>query len=682
MDRQTLLAYGIEPEYEDIWGHQHHTSDAVAYAILASLGIKHADIMSERLEEWSRPLEPSIVVREEADSISLRLPADRSGESVKLEIRWENGDVEHHPYFLPELTTTGSATLADTQNVTRHFIAKKIPLPRLRLGYHVLRVYSVKQPELEILDEAKFIVCPPRTKAIERRIAGLALNVYGLRSQRNWGCGDFTDLRAVIDAFAPAGAEFIALNPLHAISNREPFNTSPYLPECSFYRNFIYLDVDKIGEAQVDRAEKEALRSSEFVEYERVAKLKLDALKQIFARFAGDADFDRFVAAEGGLLHDFAVYCALYDKIHGENPKIWLWTQWPEPYRDPRSPETAKFAQEHSRDVLSYKFLQWHIDRQLAEVQAYALGKGMSIGLYHDLALATDRYGTDLWADRPFYATGCRVGAPPDDFSPKGQDWGFPPPNREEHRRNGYELMAQSIRKNARHGGALRIDHVMRFFRLYWIPDAMEASDGAYVRDYAENLLGVLALESMREDFIVVGEDLGTVTGEVRKGLTEAGILSYRVLWFEQNPDGSMRRPDEYPAQAAAASTTHDLPTLAGFFAARDIEARRAAGLVDEQEYGRQIEARRKEIAQLQEALAKAGFAGDPLGFLLSTPCMIGIVNQEDLTGELNQQNLPGSTWQYPNWRRKMKVAVEELGPLAEKFRVSVEKSGRGRPTK
>ena len=670
LDRRTLLAYGIEPEYTDIWGREHETADPVARAILHSLGVADPDDLERhRLEQWSRPLDPAIVVHEDADSILLRIPSGRAGASVKLEMNWENGDVEHHWFFLPELATGDSLGTA--------FLAKRIPLPPLRQGYHRLRFYWMKPPELETFAEARFIVCPQRARTPSGRCAGVALSLYGLRSQRNWGCGDFTDLLAAIDAFAPAGAAFLALNPLHAIPNRQPFNTSPYLPQSSLNRNFIYLDVEKIGAADVDRAEIEALRATEFVEYERVAHLKLAALRQIFACFSGDPEFDRFAAAQGAPLHDYAVYCALEEEFHRRDPRVWLWTDWPEPYGDPRSAAVAQFAEEHQHDVLFYKFLQWHIDRQLAHAQAHARDRGMTIGLYHDLALATDRFGADLWANRPFYATGCRVGAPPDDFSPKGQDWGFPPPNREAHRRDGYELFAQSIRRNARHGGALRIDHVMRFFRLYWIPDHMDATAGAYVRDYAEDLLGVLKLESARGNFIVIGEDLGTVTGEVRQALAGGGIIGYRVLWFERNRDGSFRGPQEYPEQAAASTTTHDLPTLAGFAAARDIEARRAAGLIDEAEAQRQLDSRRQDVARLEEALREAGCPGDPLAFLLSTPSALAIVNQEDLTGETEQQNLPGSTSEYPNWRRKMKVPVEQFGPLAEKLRAAIAASGR-----
>jgi 4-alpha-glucanotransferase len=220
----------------------------------------------------------------------------------------------------------------------------------------------------------------------------------------------------------------------------------------------------------------------------------------------------------------------------------------------------------------------------------------------------------------------------------------------------------------------------MRFFRLYWIPDGMPATRGAYVRDYASDLLGVLALESQRGDFIVIGEDLGTVTGEVRQSLADTGILSYRLFWFERDGAGNFRRPEEYPAQAAVSTTTHDLPTLAGFASGRDIEARRAAGLIDEEAYRFQHAAREDEKGRLDSILLATGFTNDPIGFLLSTPCALAVVNQEDLTGETEQQNLPGSTWQYPNWRRKMKIPVEEFAAIESRLAEAIAKSARRHP--
>ncbi|MCU1336632.1 MAG: 4-alpha-glucanotransferase [Bryobacterales bacterium] len=677
--------WGVELEYTDTWGRTHAASEETLRGVLAALGVPAGSeqelerASTERdLARWSRAFDPAVVVSEDSDSIALRIPAERAGASVKLEFRWENGEIEHHWFWLPELADIERISIAG-----REFISKRVPLPALRLGYHDLRVYWMKEPAQEAFEDSRFIVSPRRARDVDGRMAGVALSLYGMRSARNWGCGDFTDLRAMIETLAPSGAAFIALNPLHAIANRQPYNTSPYLPLCSMYRNYLYLDVERVPgflKSDASATEIEALRATELVEYERVAEVKLRALRQAFGRFQASGktvEFEEFARVEGRLLHDFAVFCALDEHIHQRNPEIWLWKDWPPEYQDPQSEAVAKFAQQHRDDVLFYKFLQWQVDRQLAEAQSHAIACGMKIGLYHDLALATDRFGADLWMNRPFYANGARVGAPPDELAPGGQDWGFPPPNREAHRENGYELFAQSIRKNARHGGALRIDHVMGFFRLFWIPDELTAVQGAYVKDYAEDLLGILALESVRGGFIVIGEDLGTVEWSVRQKLTEMGILGYRLLWFEKNPDGSFRLTQEYPAQAAVSTTTHDLPTPAGFVEGRDIEARRAAGLVDEAGYRHQWAARREELVRLQDALQRAGFPGDPLGFVLATPCALAIVNQEDLTHETEQQNLPASTWQHPNWRRKMKVAVEEMGPIAADLRRRLDRAGR-----
>ncbi len=672
-------ANGIELCYYDTWGKAHHASPEVLRALLGSLGF--AAQSDEEIErglagregaEQRRPLEPTLVVREDAGHVRVHIPALRNGASIKLEIEWEGGELEHHWHWLPELATLEAFTLDGVE-----WLAKRVPLPkRLRLGYHHLCLIWMRAPELETFAEGRLIVCPTRANAVQERAAGLAVGLYGLRSGRNWGCGDFTDLEALIDAFAPAGAAFIALNPLHAIANRQPYNTSPYLPQCAFFRNFIYLDVERIGEAQLDdamRHEIEALRASEFVEYERVARVKLAALARIFEQFRegrGPAhleqnEFDAYVQGQGQLLRDYATYCALDEEMHRRDPNLWLWTDWQREYRDPRSAATAEFAEKHKERILFFQFVQWQIQQQAAAAHARALDRGMSIGLYHDLALATDQYGADLWALRPFFVPGSRVGAPPDELAPSGQDWGFPPPSRAEHRRNGYQLFAQSIRNAAACGGALRIDHVMRFFRLFTIPQGFATSQGTYVRDYADDLLGILALESVRGGFVVIGEDLGTVTDEARAALAHNGVLSYRVLWFERDREGNFRPPETYPENALVCSTTHDLPTLAGFAQGRDLEARRAAGLADEAEYERQKAHRTAEVGRLEEALAASGFAGDPLGFLLATPCVLAVINQEDLSGETEQQNLPGSTWQYPNWRHKMKVAVEDLAPFA-----------------
>jgi len=594
------------------------------------------------------------------------------------------------------------------------------PLPaQLPLGYHELRVAAGTLSSVSHLVVAPERAWIPPSLEEGGRAAGVAIALYGLRSRRDWGCGDLTDLERFIDwAAEDLGAAFVALNPLHAIHNRQPFNTSPYLPNSVFYRNSIYLDVERLDEFRSSRraralfeapetqAELAALRSSELVEYERVHRLKLRFLElcfETFRRRRGQEAFEEYCGREGDLLDRFATYRALDEWIHSKQPDIWIWPDWPEEYRQHDSEAVRGFARKHRGRIQFHKYVQWRLDEQLASAQRYATEKGLTIGLYHDLALATDSCGSDLWAHRPFFVTGCQVGSPPDGFSPKGQDWGFPPPNAERHREDGYRLFAESIRHNLRHGGVLRIDHVMRFFRLFWIPEGMNAADGTYVRANHEDLVRILALESVRNKVLLVGEDLGTVDPGIREILGRFGVLSYRLLYFERDHGGNLHMPDAYPRQALVSSTTHDLATLAGFWLSRDIQARHDAGLLgDEDGYRAQLAARAVEKQKMLDAFSRAGLLPEwfprdaaevpeltgelhnaAIGFLARTPSMLMLVNQEDLTKEIDQQNLPGSTWQYPNWRRKMRFSVEELRgsdevqDFAAMFRHWLEQTGR-----
>jgi 4-alpha-glucanotransferase len=723
-------AWGIENSYWDMWGHQHHATPELVTRILGSLGVdaRSQESLAQAMEarvwrEWHPAIAPTIVLTEGRTprEIAISLTeAQATGEAL-LEIRLESGGTEQIRVALGELPVVEETVLRGER-----MVRKRIRLSgELPLGYHRLSLELAGVPT----SSTRLIVCPGlayQPQWLEQgRTAGLAISLYGVRSNRNWGCGDTTDLKRIIDWVAEqAGASFIALNPLHDIPNRQPYNTSPYLPNSIFYRNPIYLDVEAMDDfklcaraaallaAATTQREIARLRASQFVEYERVYKLKLRFLKLVFRTFletdwkpqtARARELSEYIAREGDLLHGFAVHQALEEAMHAEHPDVWNWRSWPEAYQDPQSAATQEFVQKNRRSVLFHKYLQWQLDAQLRAGQEHARERGLSIGLYHDLALATDRFGSDLWAHRGHYVAGCRVGAPPDAFSPKGQDWAFPPPNSERHYQDGYRLFAESIRKNCRHGGALRIDHVMRFFRLYWIPDGMDASEGTYVRDRWQDLLSVLALESVREKFLIVGEDLGTVPDEVREALHRFGIFGYRVLYFEQDRDGRFRTPPEYPVDALVSATTHDLPTLAGFWIGRDIEARRAAGLLpDDGVYRGMLEERAvqkqrmldmlnglrllpewfprnaREVPELTGELHNA-----IVGFLAAANSKLMVLNQEDLLKETEQQNLPGSTAEYRNWSRKMKCTVEELWDSPEvraftqMFRSWLEKTGR-----
>lgn len=710
LDR-TSRAYGIEPEYWDIWGNHHVASEAIRKSILASLNVNPGSpetldnaASSRALADWSGLLPPTIVIGESefaGSGVPISVPASLAIGRASFILTWEDGSSSSISVDLEHLPVSGEAILE-----SRRFIRKRVIFPEVpRLGYHSLSV-RIASAEGPVQAHTRLIIAPDRAYQTDwlragERAAGIGISLYGLRSARNWGCGDTTDLEMFCDWAGVVGVDFVALNPLHAIPNRQPYNTSPYLPNCAFYRNLIYLDIERIEEFQSSQAARRlfqeptvqsgiaALRASETVEYERVQHIKLFFLKLLFREFLRERKrgsprsraFAGYVAAEGDLLEKYALHEALWQAIHQQNKTVWNWHSWPEPFHDPDSPQTLAFAQAHPNRILFFKYIQWQLDLQLARAQQHALDCGMRIGLYHDLALATDRFGADLWAHRTFYASGARVGAPPDDFSPNGQDWGFPPPNSEQHFQDGYRLFADSIRQASRHGGALRIDHVMRFFRLYWIPEGLDAANGAYVRDRYEDLIRVLALESVRNRTIVIGEDLGTVPDFVRDTLDAFGIFSYRLFYFEQDANKQFHLPDAYPRQALVSAATHDLPTLAGFWRNRDIEARRAAGLLPAgPAYDGALADRAREKQKILDLLFFLDLVPSSLprdaaqipeltgelhsaiiGFLASTPSQLLLLNQEDLFKDLDQQNLPGSTSEYPNWRHKMRFFVEEL---------------------
>jgi 4-alpha-glucanotransferase len=710
LDRAAEL-WGIEPEYGDTWGKLHHTPPDVKQELLSALGVPVGSVeeldraVEERLHrEWDRLLPPVVVVGQSMREagVPVHLPEHLAGGRAAVEFRWESGEADVRHVLIESLPETGSADLRGAR-----YVRRQVPIPSgAPLGYHELSVTIAEGDGSPRCATTRLILCPDRAyipPAIRDsgRAAGVAIALYGLRSKRNWGCGDFTDLEALIDwAVEELGVSFIGLNPLHAIPNRQPFNISPYLPSSIFYKNLIYLDVERIEEFTGCRrvreltarpefqAELEALRSAEYVEYERVDALKTRVLKLLFAAFLREwrrqtpraQEFRAYLEREGRLLDRYATWRALDEWIHARTPDVWVWADWPEEYRDPASEATLAFARKHWRRVLFHKWVQWQLDLQLAATQDHARLRRLSIGLYHDLALATDQFGADMWAHRPFYVPGCRVGAPPDNFSPKGQDWAFPPPDAGQHREDGYRLFAESIRRNCRSGGALRIDHVMRFFRLYWI--VSDPSRGAYVRDRHEDLLHIVALESVRNEVVVVGEDLGTVTDKIREELDNFGLFGYKVPYFEKHKNGQFKYPNEYAECALVASSTHDLPTLAGFWLGKDIEARRLAGLFKEDSGYREAWADRgREKQKMLDRLFDLGLLPDwvsrragqlpeltgelhngMIGWLALAPSRLMVVNQEDLVKDPDQQNLPATNAeQYPNWRHKMRFSIEEL---------------------
>ncbi len=719
--------FGLEEKYTDNWGIVHRASLDAARLILEANGVRFARPSTVR--------EPNILV------VCKDSPPDRCVFSLDSEgfppdfvprvgptrIRAVSRDSEQYQWSL------GAEEVSVREDEESGEIGLSVPFPaELPSGAYGVELFTKLQGQ-SVTAIGHWIVCParayvPRELESGGRIAGVGIALYGVRSMRNWGVGDFSDLKRIIDwAADDLGVDMVGLNPLHAIFNRWPFNVSPYLPSSRIFRNLIYLDIEemedfresvkakKLVESPEVRARIKGLRNEEHVKYEAVVELKLHVLREVFDGFLHRhgrprkrderwAEFQAYIESMGVYLKNYATFCAFDEQIRSNDPTVYSWTAWPDEFRDPSSEAVERFRRDNREAVLFWMYVQWQLEIQLREVQEYARSKGMLVGLYHDEAVGVDRNGADFWSLREYFHEEFRVGAPPDPFAPDGQDWGFPPPHRDRIRSAAYEPFRRRLQANCRFGGALRMDHVMQIHRLFWIAKGKPPAEGVYVRDYEEDLLNLIALESQHTGTIVIGEDLGTVPYDLRERLMSKGVFSYRLFYFERDDQGDQLPYHAYPANALVSVTTHDLPTLAGFWAARDIDLRRNIGQVPEDWEARSRKERSAHKAKIVERLVQDGLLSPEsadearrssvvpdalhsavLEFLFRTPARIVLVNQEDIFCDTRQQNLPGTTSEHPNWVTKMLYSVEELrsNPDAthwtRKFRQLLEKSGRGR---
>lgn len=692
---------GIELSYHDIWGTRHTPPEASLRAFLAEMGRPADDdtTAGATLRAWQAEQRcealPPVWVLDAAEAVPAvplqpsRLPPG----ALSWRLLQENGQVLAGVLDAPH--ARGPAPGPDHTGAC-------CPLPPgLQPGYHRLVLHADGKP----VAETRLVVAParcwqPPALADGARAFGPSLQVYSLRSARNWGIGDFTDLLSVLDMWAARGADFLALSPLHAMFLHDGAHASPYSPSSRLFLNVLYIDVEQVPDLAFDAGARAALasdavqarlarlRAAELVDYDAVLALKLEFLRRAYrcfiARREGDGQaraqaFEAWQARQGRALRLHALFDALGVHFHACDSAAWRWQHWPAAYQHPDSPEVEAFALAHAGEVAFYEYLQWQAAVQLEAVAGRARSLGLRLGLYLDLALAPDRGGAELWSQRGLFAEGAGCGAPPDDFSLVGQDWGLPPPVPERLRRNAYRHFIAVLRAGMAPAGAVRIDHVMALMRLFWVPPGGRPADGAYVRYDFRELLAIVALESQRQQCLVVGEDLGTVPPEVRAALGRAGVLSYRLFYFEKQADGEFQPPEAYPPQALVACSTHDLPTLSGFWAGRDLEWRDRLGLFPgEQARDAQHWFRGEDRARLLRALMREGLLSsealaalearadiDPavlLGvqvYLARTPCRLLAVQLEDVEGATEQANLPGTTDQHPNWRRRLRRPLE-----------------------
>jgi len=502
-----------------------------------------------------------------------------------------------------------------------------------------------------------------------RRLWALAVQLYAVRSRRNWGHGDFTDLAQLVRRAAACGAAGIGLNPLHALFADRAEEASPYAPNSRLFFNPLYIDVDAIPEfpglaAAGLEAEVVALRESEMIAYARVAAAKLHGLRLAHAGFRAGAgaqrraDFDAYRQEQGEPLLRFACFETLR-RQYAPAP----WTEWPQPWRNPERVQLEQFRQAHEQEVEFEEFVQWNADRQLGACMAAAARHGLPVGLYVDLAVGIDRHGADAWSNHGAALADISIGAPPDEFNPRGQDWGLAPLNPHVLPAHDFRAVRQLMAAAMRHAGAIRLDHVLGLQRLFMIPLGEEAARGAYVRLPFQQLLRVIAEESHKYRCVVIGEDLGTVPEGFRETISRWGLWCYRVMLFEREGDGRFKPPEAYPEGALATFDTHDLPTFRGWLENHDIAVKRDLGL----DPGESDEARAWAHQKLREILAERahGYAADDVAavaaFLAATPSRLVVISLDDVLGVRDQVNIPGTTSEHPNWRRKLPLSIEAL---------------------
>jgi 4-alpha-glucanotransferase len=695
---------GIGDAYHNYRGDLMWVSRASKKAILDAMGcptgdtaaIAHA-LHERESERWRSVLGPVVVVHPGRSNVTVALAVDELDRAVEWRVILDGGSELHGRVRARDLAELERGQL-DGCWQTRRALALPEDIPH---GYHSLRVTveGGAGAESALIAAPRSCFEPPALRD-GVRLWGVAVQLYTLRSARNWGIGDFADLEDVVRGCAPCGASFVGLNPLHALFPGNPWHFSPYSPSSRHFLNVLYVAVERVPEfaecvaarnAVADpqfQAELERLRATPNVDYPGVARAKLGVLRTLFDHFQREhlargsrraAQFRAFVAERGESLRLHGLHDAIDEHLHAQGgDRYWGWPVWPDELRHPAHAGAGAFEAAHREAVEYHAWLQWLADEQLGAAQRLARELGMSVGLYGDYAVGVNPSGSETWSDQALYRKGAGVGAPPDALALKGQDWGIPPQDPNVLAAERYLPFRNLVAASMRHFGALRLDHVMALFRQWWVPVGLGATEGGYVHYPLDDLMSVLALESERHACLVVGEDLGTVPPEMSQAMAERAVYSYRVLLFEKHASGAFFRPDEYPRRAIATVTTHDLPTLKGYWTANDIALRQRLALYPSEEIRNYVaEERVRDRRALLEALDGQGLLpadcdgsddsySDALSvaihvYLARSTSALVVLQAEDLVAMADPVNVPGTSDEHANWQRKMDCNLDEI---------------------
>lgn len=698
---------GLGDAYHDYRGELQHFSLETKAGILSAMGCViddanalAAEIAKVEAARWRKFLPAVATTHGGRISFDINVAAREFGGTILWRVLLEDGSRLEGAVSSAACAEVWRGEVAGSW-ITRRRFELAVDLPP---GYHEFEA----RVSGGAAEHCLLIVSPPHcfepgAIAAGRRLWGIAVQLYTLRSNSNWGMGDFRDLETLIRWMASCGAGFVGVNPLHALSPADPARSSPYSASSRHFLNVLYIAVPAVAEFEDCMAARarmadpqfahrlQDLRAQPLVDYRGVAELKFEILALLYQDFRDrhlalrserGREFLEFVARRGLPLQLHARFDALDRHFRATHGSASGWMSWPQEYRDVNGSAATRFALEHPAEVEFYAYLQWLAHEQLLRAQALTRELGMPIGLYGDYAVGANPSGSETWIDQASYCLGAEIGAPPDPLALRGQGWGIPPPDPAAMQAQRLRGFVQLIRDNMRYYGALRLDHVMSLYRLWWVPAGCAATAGAYVHYPLQQLLTVLCLESARSSCLVVGEDLGVVPDEMRQAMPEFGLYHYKVLLFEKIA-GRFRRPDEFVRDALAAATTHDLPTLRSYWEARDIELRRRLNLYPSAAIESDIVRERDhDRAMLLSALREQGLNPahpsaplepytEELGhalhlYLARSSSALVALQIEDLLGMTEPVNVPGTFAEYPNWQRKITASIEEMAARSD----------------
>jgi 4-alpha-glucanotransferase len=656
---------GVSATWRDYADNEHHVSIAALRKLLAALDLpcKNAGDIAHSLQLCEPSGSPPLVTAKLGEPFDLPVIGSPPRQ---VRINFEEGGAVD----IPACAQHGGVRL------------RGIDTP----GYHTVEIGG---PRITIA------VAPPRCTTVGdfapgERIWGLAAQVYGLRSPGDFGIGDMGGVIALAQQAGAAGADVLALSPLHALFAADPHQSSPYAPSSRLFYNPLHADPRVLfGNARVERAAAGVaalaaqLHDRPLIDWPQSARAKMAMLRRLFADFSTTelaapaqsslaADFKSFRATGGKSLENHARFEALHAASLAGDPSAWSWTKWPKDWRSPESGKVQSFAERHQAEVTFHCFLQWIAERSIEAAQRAAGQAGMRVGLIADLAVGMSRAGSHAWSAQNDILTGVEIGAPPDLYNANGQNWGLTTFSPRALIANGFEPFLQTLRAGLRHAGGLRIDHAMGLMRLWVVPVGAQPSDGAYLTYPLQDLLRLIALESHRRRAIIIGEDLGTVPAGFDRRLADAGIYGMRVLWFERER-GRFTPPQRWTTVAAAMTSTHDLPTVAGWWSGNDIATR--VRLDRAPKADKEQAERRRDRKMLWRAFRRAKAAeGDPppdsesaavadaaVKFVAQTPCDLVLLPLEDALAVSEQPNLPGTVNEHPNWRRRYAGEADSL---------------------